>query len=110
MDSLLAPPYPQEDHLASHYDNAPSYDSSDYHTDPAHFPRTPSYNGSYQNSPYSSYSDLPPIDSADRDFGPFNGDNPSVISITEEYDPSEYDVPSSLYRDNISSTISIESG
>ncbi|KAI0359789.1 hypothetical protein OH77DRAFT_867705 [Trametes cingulata] len=60
----------------------------------SHFPHTPSYNGSYQNSPYSSYSDLPAIDGAADSLG-LLVDNPSGISIREEYDPSEYDAPSS---------------
>ena len=73
----------------------PSFDSFDILPDStSHFPHTPSYNGSYQNSPYSSYSDLPPIEGTDDALGLFP-DNPSGISITEEYDPSEYDVPSS---------------
>lgn len=66
----------------------------DYPQDSGHFPHTPSYNGSYQNSPYSVLSDLPNFDNAD---GPDSlalfDDNPSGISITEEYDPSEFDVP-----------------
>ncbi|KAI0636004.1 hypothetical protein C8Q77DRAFT_608028 [Trametes polyzona] len=68
------------------------YDSFDL-PDPSHFPHTPSYNGSYQNSPYSNLSDLPPIDGVNDSLG--LQDNPSGISIIEEYDPSEYDVPSS---------------
>ncbi|KAI0833576.1 hypothetical protein BC628DRAFT_1308821 [Trametes gibbosa] len=68
------------------------YDAFDPLPDASHFPHTPSYNGSYQNSPYSNVSDLPPID---HDALGLLVDNPSGISITEEYDPSEYDVPSS---------------
>ena len=100
MDALLAPavhtdqqdfPIAPSPHN-SLYDISPNPSAYDFDVfpDSAHFPHTPSYNGSYQNSPYSSYSDLPPIDGNE----PF-GDNPSGISITEEYDPSEYDVPSS---------------
>ncbi|TBU33363.1 hypothetical protein BD311DRAFT_433253 [Dichomitus squalens] len=106
MDPLLLAPAvhsDQQDYIgpssphSNLYDISPhlgsAYDSFDIHPDSvSHFPHTPSYNGSYQNSPYSTYSDLPPIDGAD-DIGLFQ-DNPSGISITEEYDPSDYDVPS----------------
>lgn len=99
MDSLLAQPYPQEDHLSSHYDlspnTGPSYDSFDYHPDPAHFPRTPSYNGSYQNSPYSTASELPPTLDLTDGLGLLDDDNPSGISFTREYDPGDYDLPTS---------------
>ena len=67
------------------FDLSPNHSSYDFDAFPyssSHFPHTPSYNSSYQNSPYASYSDLPPIDGADGDFGPVNGDNPSGISIT----------------------------
>ncbi|KAI0775132.1 hypothetical protein BD413DRAFT_533423 [Trametes elegans] len=88
------PPSPQP----NLYDLSPNpstpYDSFDLLPDTGHFPHTPSYNGSYQNSPYSNYSDLPPLDGANGSLG-LLVDNPSGISITEEYDPSEYDVPSS---------------
>ncbi|KAH9942746.1 hypothetical protein B0H21DRAFT_515332 [Amylocystis lapponica] len=103
MDSLLVAPGFLQDQVDfhsprdNHFDISPNlgdaYDSFDFPPDNAHFPHTPSYNGSYQNSPYSNYSDLPPIDGDDA-FGLFS-DNPSGISITEEYDPTDYDVPSS---------------
>lgn len=58
------------------------------------FPHTPSYNGSYQNSPYSGHSDL----SYDPD-GPesltFLGDGLDTLASREDYDPSEYDPPNS---------------
>ncbi|KAI0749631.1 hypothetical protein C8Q80DRAFT_1100529 [Daedaleopsis nitida] len=104
MDPLLIAPAVHQDHdfnpASPHfYDGSPSlgtaYDSFDYPDNASHFPHTPSYNGSYQNSPYSSYSDLPPIDSNDDPLQLFSHDNPSGISITEEYDPSDFDVPSS---------------
>lgn len=87
--------HPASPHL---YDISPHpgtpYDSFDLLPDTgSHFPHTPSYNGSYQNSPYSNFSELPPID-GDDSLG-LLVDNPSGISITEEYDPSEYDAPSS---------------
>lgn len=56
------------------------------------FPHTPSYNGSYQNSPYSGHSDL----SYDPD-GPEEsallGDSLDGLGFREDYDPSEYDPP-----------------
>lgn len=69
----------------------------DFPQDNIHFPHTPSYNGSYANSPYSVLSDLPPTFDNDHtdSLGLFSSDNPSGISITEEYDPSEYDPPNS---------------
>ncbi|KAI0081004.1 hypothetical protein K474DRAFT_1559135, partial [Panus rudis PR-1116 ss-1] len=72
------------------------YDSFDYpHENVAHFPPTPSYHGSYHNSPYSVLSDLPPTFDNEPDSLGLLGDNPSGITITEEYDPSEYDAPNS---------------
>jgi hypothetical protein len=70
-----------------------AYDQ-DYIQDSTHFPHTPSYNGSYQNSPYSVLSDLPTFENNDGpdSLGLFD-DNPSGISITEEYDPADYDGP-----------------
>lgn len=104
MDPLLFAPAVHQDqdflpaspHLYDASPHQPSpFDSFDVFPDSAsHFPHTPSYNGSYQNSPYSTYSDLPSLDNQDDSLSLFN-DNPSGISITEEYDPSEYDVPSS---------------
>ncbi|KAF8135174.1 hypothetical protein EV363DRAFT_1119813, partial [Boletus edulis] len=44
------------------------------------FPHTPSYNGSYHNSPYSGQSDLS-----------YDPDGPD----RDEYDPAEYDAPNS---------------
>ena len=58
------------------------------------FPHTPSYNGSYHNSPYSGHSDL----SYDPD-GPESltllGDGLDGLAVREDYDPSEYDPPNS---------------
>ncbi|KZT67435.1 hypothetical protein DAEQUDRAFT_673227 [Daedalea quercina L-15889] len=68
------------------------YDAFDFGPGDSHFPHTPSYNGSYQNSPYSNISELPPFD----DDTALNFlDNPSGITISEEYDPTEYDIPDS---------------
>lgn len=85
---------------SSHYD-LPSVDSAfdpypfdpGYGQDVSHFPHTPSYNG----SPYSQYSDLPTFGNSDAPdaLNLFNEDNPSGITISEEYDPAEYDLPGS---------------
>ncbi|CDO69718.1 hypothetical protein BN946_scf184687.g3 [Trametes cinnabarina] len=108
MDPLLLSSAGHNDH-PDHYPASPHsnlYDISPHLGTPydafdiplpdtaSHFPHTPSYNGSYQNSPYSNYSDLPPIDGSDEVLG-LLVDNPSGISITEEYDPADYEVPSS---------------
>jgi len=45
--------------------------------------QTPSYNGSYYNSPYSQHSELAELDLFNDDFSAPNGD----------YEPSDYDVP-----------------
>lgn len=59
------------------------------HLQSTQFPHTPSYNGSYQNSPYSGHSDLSYEDGPDS----FTlGDN---LDVREDYDPSEYDPPNS---------------
>ncbi|KAJ2967748.1 hypothetical protein NUW54_g13418 [Trametes sanguinea] len=96
LRSIPSPPpstpnvYDISPHLGTPYDSfdIPLPDTA------SHFPHTPSYNGSYQNSPYSNYSDLPPIDGSDEALG-LLVDNPSGISITSEYDPADYEVPSS---------------
>lgn len=113
MDPLLvtSSPYIQEQHdfdpsssTSAHFDiphaESPYFADSfaydqEYVQDSGHFPHTPSYNGSYQNSPYSVLSDLPAFDDNN---GPdalnlFDNENPSGISITEEYDPADYDGP-----------------
>ncbi|KAF8492580.1 hypothetical protein F5888DRAFT_1806714 [Russula emetica] len=58
-----------------------------------HFPATPSYSGSYHNSPYSAVSELD-FDSKDDGLGLFDSD-PLAIPPREDYDPSKYDPPSS---------------
>ncbi|KAG1853912.1 hypothetical protein DFJ58DRAFT_387414 [Suillus subalutaceus] len=58
------------------------------------FPHTPSYNGSYQNSPYSGQSELSYDPDGPESFGLFDGDASNVAS-RDEYDPSEYDPPNS---------------
>jgi hypothetical protein len=71
--------------------NHTAFDSFDLRPSSPHFPATPSYNGSYHNSPYSAVSELD-FDSKDDSLGLMN--DPLVIPPTEEYDPAKYDAPS----------------
>jgi len=73
--------------------NHTAFDSFELRPSSPHFPATPSYNGSYHNSPYSAVSELD-FDSKDDSLGLFNND-PLVIPPTEDYDPAKYDPPSS---------------
>ncbi|PCH42109.1 hypothetical protein WOLCODRAFT_143869 [Wolfiporia cocos MD-104 SS10] len=107
MDSFLASDFqsPRHNDEGSQFDGSPNigspYDSFEFASEfqhDSHFPHTPSYNGSYQNSPYSINSELPPLD--DSAIGLF--DTATRISINEEYDPSEYDLP------NTSSLLTID--
>ncbi|KAK7031182.1 hypothetical protein VNI00_013598 [Paramarasmius palmivorus] len=61
--------------------------SFDFVSDP-HLPHTPSYAGSYNNSPYSVHSELSFEDGDNTNFGLFAGG-----TGTAAYDPSEYDNP-----------------
>ncbi|KAH9976476.1 hypothetical protein BJV74DRAFT_781811, partial [Russula compacta] len=72
--------------------NHPTLDSFDLQPSSPHLPPTPSYNGSYHNSPYSAVSDLD-FDSKDDSLGIFDSD-PLAISPREDYDPAKYDAPS----------------
>ncbi|THG97527.1 hypothetical protein EW026_g4496 [Hermanssonia centrifuga] len=107
MDSVLvASPYLQDPHDfrssssasnqfdLSHPDSP--YDGFTFEQDfqdNHHFPHTPSYNGSYQGSPYSQISELPAFENVEgSDFGLF-ADNRRGIAIGDDYDPSEYDIP-----------------
>lgn len=69
------------------------------------FPHTPSYNGSYNNSPYSGHSELSFAQENDS-FAYFDED-PSAIAVND-YDPTEFDNPhaSSLLMFNDSEFIS----
>ena len=58
------------------------------------FPHTPSYNGSYQNSPYSGHSELSFDPEGPESFG-LLGDELNGLATRDEYDPSEYDGPNS---------------
>lgn len=72
-----------------------TFDSFDLRPSSPHFPGTPSYNGSYHNSPYSQVSELD-FDSKDESLGLFDSDlDPLAIPPREDYDPSKYDPPSS---------------
>jgi len=71
--------------------NHTAFDSFDLRPSSPHFPATPSYNGSYHNSPYSAVSELD-FDSKDDSLGLLN--DPLVIPPTEDYDPAKYDAPS----------------
>ncbi|KIJ62865.1 hypothetical protein HYDPIDRAFT_53911, partial [Hydnomerulius pinastri MD-312] len=57
------------------------------------FPHTPSYNGSYQNSPYSGHSELSYDPDGPENFGILG--ELDGIAPREDYDPSEYDPPNS---------------
>ncbi|KAJ6545045.1 hypothetical protein DFH09DRAFT_1367659 [Mycena vulgaris] len=65
------------------------------------FPHTPSYNGSYHNSPYSNHSELS-FTGEQESFGLFE-DEPAGGVTVPDYDPSEYDPPQSsllMFNDN----------
>ncbi len=57
-------------------------------TSPIH-PHTPSYNGSYYNSPFSNHSELPDLDF----FQDFPSSTTANSGLNPEYEPSEYDAP-----------------
>jgi hypothetical protein len=52
------------------------------------YPNSPSYNGSYYNSPYSQHSEL-----VDLDFLQDLSSGSATASGANDYEPSEYDVP-----------------
>ncbi|KAI9464305.1 hypothetical protein F5148DRAFT_185001 [Russula earlei] len=81
---------PDNLNLSPHH---PAFDSFELRPSSPHFPATPSYNGSYHNSPYSAVSELD-FDSKDDSLGLFDND-PLAIPTTEDYDPSKYDPPAS---------------
>ncbi|KAK7682500.1 hypothetical protein QCA50_014300 [Cerrena zonata] len=87
-------PSPQSNQFDISPNDGSPYDSFDYQPEASsHFPHTPSYNGSYQNSPYSVLSDLPPTFD-NNDLGLYPSEL-SAPAIPEEYDPSDFDVPTS---------------
>src|SRR6267154_100091 len=71
----------------------PPFDYEFAHLSPP-FPHTPSYNGSYQNSPYSGHSELSYDPDGPEAFALFQEDTNNIASH-DEYDPSEYDPPNS---------------
>ncbi|KZT01518.1 uncharacterized protein LAESUDRAFT_458812 [Laetiporus sulphureus 93-53] len=99
MDTLLVSDSQPTDFEGSQFDGSPNpgspFDSFEFAPEFSHpeasFPHTPSYNGSYQNSPYSILSDLPSFDD-DHTIGLFD---PSSTLNLDDYDPSSYDAPSS---------------
>lgn len=80
---------PDNLNLSPHH---PAFDSFDLRPSSPHYPATPSYNGSYQNSPYSAVSELD-FEAQDDSLGLDN--DPLVVPPGEDYDPSKYDAPSS---------------
>ncbi|KAF7964780.1 hypothetical protein HWV62_3006 [Athelia sp. TMB] len=82
-------------HQTSSY-NSPPFDQLDYSSlQNQGFSHTPSYNGSYHNSPYSVHSEL--SFGADDQFGAGLDGEPNLAQLNgglhEDYDPSEYDPP-----------------
>ncbi|KAF9223312.1 hypothetical protein BS17DRAFT_133720 [Gyrodon lividus] len=74
--------------------NSP-FDSYEFnHLQSPPFPHTPSYNGSYQNSPYSGHSELS-YDPDGPDGFALLGEGLDGLAVREDYDPSEYDPPNS---------------
>lgn len=75
---------------SSHLDNQP-FDSNEYtYPGSPNHPATPSYNGSYQNSPYTNFSDLE-----------FDNNIVLLDEINQEYDPSDYDAPGPTANSNL---------
>jgi hypothetical protein len=114
MESLHQPPFlsdlddsgllPDNLNLSPHH---PAFDF-DHRPSSPHYPATPSYNGSYQNSPYSAYSELDFDSNEDNNRGLFDND-PLVIPPRGDQDPSEYDPPNSggllMFDDNFMSGV-----
>ncbi|KAJ7168574.1 hypothetical protein C8R46DRAFT_950112, partial [Mycena filopes] len=82
------------------YIQADPEDAFHINIDPQHnfdysppFPHTPSYNGSYHNSPYSNHSEL--SFAGDQDSFALFEDEPAGAIAVPDYDPSEYDPPQS---------------
>ena len=84
------PPYSDLDRRSLPLDSFDPYGPSS-----PHFPPTPSYAGSYQNSPYSGVSELDFGDGKDDALGFFNDDDPLAVDPADDYDPAAYDAPAS---------------
>ncbi|KAJ7757753.1 hypothetical protein DFH07DRAFT_919579 [Mycena maculata] len=97
-DVDFQPPSPENYHISlDPHDSAFEY--SNLGSPP--FPHTPSYNGSYHNSPYSNHSELS-FTGEQESFGLFE-DEPAGGIAVPDYDPSEYDPPQSsllMFNDN----------
>jgi hypothetical protein len=79
-----------------HSPNSP-FDSFEIQPPSPRHPHTPSYNGSYHNSPYTAYSDFSYVGSEITEpLGLF--DDPASIAVRnaiDDYNPAEYDTPNS---------------
>jgi len=84
-----------------------AFDSFDLGPSSPHYPATPSYNGSYHNSPYSAVSELD-FDTNDENLGLFDND-PLALPPRDDYDPSKYDAPTSsgllMFEENFMSGV-----
>lgn len=69
-----------------------AFDAYDFKSPPF---RTSSYNGSYQNSPYSGHSDLSFDPDGPENMGLLGDELNGLMGAREDYDPSEYDPPNS---------------
>ncbi|KAJ6507784.1 krueppel-like factor 16 [Mycena vitilis] len=107
----MDPHHQDQDYIAEVELQPPSPDSFQIQLDPhdpnfnlgsPQFPHTPSYNGSYHNSPYSNHSELS-FHGDQEDFGIFNDDSAGAIAGQAEYDPAEFDGPQPsllMFNDN----------
>ncbi|KAI6122213.1 hypothetical protein EDD16DRAFT_795336 [Pisolithus croceorrhizus] len=69
-----------------------AFDAYEFKSPPFH---TSSYNGSYQNSPYSGHSDLSFDPDGPENMGLLGDELNGLMTAREDYDPSEYDPPNS---------------
>ncbi|KAJ7301646.1 hypothetical protein DFH08DRAFT_993384 [Mycena albidolilacea] len=74
------------------HDDDPAVASYNVLGSPA-FPHTPSYNGSYHNSPYSNHSELSFSGDPTQDSFALFDDEPGQQQGRDGYDPAEYDAP-----------------
>ncbi|KAJ7707325.1 hypothetical protein B0H17DRAFT_917614 [Mycena rosella] len=99
-DADYRQPSPETYHIA--LDPQSPYDTFEYsNLGSPPFPHTPSYNGSYHNSPYSNHSELS-FSGEQESFALFEDEPAGGVSV-EEYDPSKYDPPQSsllMFNDN----------
>ncbi|KAJ7145102.1 hypothetical protein C8R43DRAFT_550392 [Mycena crocata] len=98
-DTEFRNPSPENYHIALEPQSPYSFEYSNLGSPP--FPHTPSYNGSYHNSPYSNHSELS-FSGEQEPFSLFE-EEPAGVSVRTDYDPSEYDPPQSsllMFNDN----------